>query len=159
MVEVQSWTKWRLSNPSPSSLPTNSRRHPRNISSLPTNNGRLVWLEHRSYPEQIPPLILWLSLPTYSSALINIADIVLRQYILSRRQFLKILSLFAIFCLSVSCAETLRCVTFPSLSTKQSEPPRRCSPPSSLSSLPVKQSPLRSVFGYSSRRLWYRFSF
>ena len=47
-----------------------------------------------------------LSCAAYSSAVINIAGIVLRQHILSRRQFLKILALSAIFCLSVVCGNT-----------------------------------------------------
>uniref|UniRef100_M4DJU1 Sugar phosphate transporter domain-containing protein n=1 Tax=Brassica campestris TaxID=3711 RepID=M4DJU1_BRACM len=47
-----------------------------------------------------------LSCAAYSSAVINIAGIVPRQHILSRRQFLKILALSAIFCLSVVCGNT-----------------------------------------------------
>ncbi|XP_010533735.1 PREDICTED: probable sugar phosphate/phosphate translocator At1g12500 [Tarenaya hassleriana] len=75
-----------------------------NIGVLLLNKYLLAYYGFR-YPIFLT-MIHMLSCSGYSSAVINLAGIVPRQHILSRRQFMKILALSAIFCFSVVCGNT-----------------------------------------------------
>ncbi|GMJ00357.1 hypothetical protein HRI_003704900 [Hibiscus trionum] len=140
MVEAQTWTTRRMSNPRLDSTPTadhevldipvtptadvrnnihtvGSRLSPNlltalivaswfmsNIGVLLLNKYLLSFYGYR-YPIFLTMLHM-ISCASYSYAAINFLEIVPRQHILSRKQFLKIFALSLIFCFSVVCGNT-----------------------------------------------------
>nr|KJB52003.1 hypothetical protein B456_008G241700 [Gossypium raimondii] len=102
MVEAQTWTTRRMSNPRLDSTATADHE----VLDIPVTPTADVRNSIYNVGSHLSPNLLTALIIASCYAAINFLEIVPRQHILSRKQFLKIFALSVIFCFSVVCGNT-----------------------------------------------------